>query len=489
MSQEVSRRTFLRGSLTAAAAVVGFDTVLRGWVSAAELPRAHFALAEGFPSFDGSLLTDGASLAAASDDFGHMVHRQPSAVLKPGSVNDVVEMVMFARRNRIKVAARGQGHSTQGQSQVEAGVVIDMSTLSAIHEVNAADALVEGGARWIDLLQQTVAQGLTPPTLVDFIELSIGGTLSLGGIGSQSFRFGPQVDNVLELQVVTGEGEMVRCSPSQNRDLFDAARSGLGQVGIVVGARVRLIPAPPNARLYQAFYNELQAFLSDLEGLIDDGRFDTVQGFAVSDGSGGWLYQLETTKYFAPGGEPDDAALMAGLSFTPGTQSAQDMSYFDYLNRLAPLIAFLRQVGAWDLPHPWVNLFVPAASALTLIGETLANLVAEDVGQGPILIYPFNRDLFTAPLFRVPEERHFYVFSLLRNAVPPTPERAAGLVADNRALYERATELGGKRYPFDSVLMTKHDWQKHYQPVWGQLVSAKQAYDPDGILTPGQGIF
>ena len=53
--------------------VVGFDTVLRGWVSAAEAARGPFALAEGFPSFDGSLLTDGASLAAAADDFGHMV--------------------------------------------------------------------------------------------------------------------------------------------------------------------------------------------------------------------------------------------------------------------------------------------------------------------------------------------------------------------------------------------------------------------------------
>lgn len=489
MSREVSRRTFLRSSMAAAVAVVGFDTAGRSWVRAAQLARGQFALAEGFPSFDGSLLTDGASLSAAADDFGHLVQRQPTAVLKPGSVNDVVEMVRFARRNRIKVAARGQGHSTQGQSQVEAGVVVDMSTLGAVHEVNAADALVDGGARWIDLLQQTVPQGLTPPTLVDFLELSVGGTLSLGGIGSQSFRYGPQVDNVLELRVVTGEGELVTCSPSHNRDLFEAARSGLGQFGLIVGARVRLVPAPPSARLYESFYNDLPAFLSDLERLIDDGRFDTVQGFAVPDGAGGWLYQLETTKYFAPGGEPDDAALLAGLSFIPGTQTAQDVPYFDYLNRLAPVVAFLRQVGAWFVPHPWVNLFVPAAQARTFIGETLSNLAAEDVGQGPILIYPFNRGLFTAPFFRVPDGRHFFVFSLLRNALPPTPERANGLVAANRALFERATELGGKRYPFDSVPMTRHDWQKHYQPAWGRFVSAKRAYDPEGILTPGQGIF
>lgn len=490
MSGEISRRTFLRGTLTAGAlVVVGFDTGRRSWVSAAELARGHFALAESFPTFDGMLLLDDATRAAAADDFGHLIHRQPLAVLKPGSVSDIVSMIRFARRNNIQVAARGQGHSTQGQAQVEAGVVIDMSTLSAVHEINPTNALVDGGTRWLDLLQQTVPQGLTPPTLVDFLELSIGGTLSLGGIGSQAFRYGPQVDNVLELQVVTGEGELVTCSATQNADLFDAARAGLGQFGLVVRARVRLIAAPPSVRLYHALYGNLAAFLSDLESVIDDGRFDTVQGFALPDGAGGWLYQLEAGKYFAPGQEPDDNALLAGLAFTPGTQTAQDMSYFDYLNRLAPLVAFLRQIGVWAFPHPWVNLFVPAANAQTLIGETLAALTVDDVGQGPILIYPFNRQQFRTQFFRVPDARHFFIFSLLRNAVPPTPERAAQLVAANRTLFERAVALGGKRYPFDSVPVTRHDWQRHYQPLWGAFVSAKRHFDPDGILTPGQGIF
>jgi FAD/FMN-containing dehydrogenase len=297
------------------------------------------------------------------------------------------------------------------------------------------------------------------------------------------------VDNVRELQVVTGEGKLVTCSATHNRALFEAARSGLGQFGLIVRARVRLIPAPPNARLYHAFYSSLPAFLSDLERLIDDGRFDTVQGFAVPDGAGGWLYQLETGKYFSPGHEPDDASLLSGLAFNPGTQSAQDMTYFDYLNRLAPLVAFLRQIGVWAFPHPWVNLFVPARSAKTLIGETLATLTVDDVGQGPILIYPFNRQLFRAPFFRVPDSRHFFIFSLLRNAVPPTPERAAQLVAANRTLFERAVGFGGKRYPFDSVPMTRYDWQKHYQPLWGAFVSAKRHFDPAEILTPGQGIF
>ena len=489
MTKETSRRTFLRGTLASAVVVAGFDTGLRSWVSAAELEQHASALVHGFPDFDGVLLLDDASRAAAADDFGHLVHRQPLAVLRPGSVNDVVKLVRFARENNIKVAARGQAHSTQGQAQVEAGVVVDMTTLATVHEINPTNALVDAGTRWLDLLTQTIAQGLTPPILVDFLELSIGGTLSLGGIGSQAFRFGPQVENVLELHVVTGKGDLVVCSATSNTALFESVRSGLGQFGLIVRARVRLIPAPPNARLYHAFYSSLTSFLSDLEKLIDDRRFDTVQGFAVPDGAGNWLYQLETTKNFSPGNEPDDAALLNGLAFDPGTQTVQDMTYFDYLNRLAPLVAFLRQIGVWDFPHPWINLFVPAANAETLIGETLANLTVDDVGQGPILIYPFNRELFRAPFFRVPDSRHFFIFSLLRNAVPPTPERAAELVAANRILFDRAVSLGGKRYPNDSVPVTNHDWQKHYQPLWGDFVSVKRHFDPSEILTPGQGIF
>ena len=130
-------------------------------------------------------------------------------------------------------------------------MVIDMSTLATVHEINAGDALVDAGLRWSDLLRQTLPLRLAPPTLNDYIDLSIGGTLSVGGVGAQSFRRGPQVDNVLELTVVTGRGELVTCSPTQNRQLFDAVRAGLGQFGVIVQARLRLVPAAAQNPLLQ----------------------------------------------------------------------------------------------------------------------------------------------------------------------------------------------------------------------------------------------
>ena len=56
-------------------------------------------------------------------------------------------MVKFARQNGIKVAARGQGHSTQGQSQVEAGVVIDLSSMANIHEIEHDETVVDAGIK------------------------------------------------------------------------------------------------------------------------------------------------------------------------------------------------------------------------------------------------------------------------------------------------------------------------------------------------------
>jgi cytokinin dehydrogenase len=249
------------------------------------------------------------------------------------------------------------------------------------------------------------------------------------------------------------------------------------------------VPALPSTRYYKAIYDDLSVFLADLLFLIHDGRFDTVQGFVNALEGGGWNYTLETTKNFAPGHEPDDAALLAGLHFLPGQQTSEDIPYFDYLNRLGPTVEFLKQIGVWSFPHPWVDLLIPTSQAASFIGGTLAALDPADMGQGPVIVYPYLGNHFTAPNFRVPAGETFFLFGLLRTAVPPTPERSAELVAANRNLFEQARAVGGFFYPIDSVPMSPEDWRRQFGPRWPQFFAAKQAFDPDALLAPGQGIF
>lgn len=147
MRQNTSRRSVLQGLITSAI-VIGFDLTTRSWVTSASATSVF----ESLPSLDGVLYTNNATLTDASIDFGNIVHRQPIAVLKPGSIEDIVQVIQFARARKLKVAPRGQGHSTYGQSQVEAGIVIDLSTLNKIHFIGTDRAIVDAGVVWSQLL-------------------------------------------------------------------------------------------------------------------------------------------------------------------------------------------------------------------------------------------------------------------------------------------------------------------------------------------------
>lgn len=62
-----------------------------------------------------------------------------------------------------------------------------------------------GGELWIDVLRAALKEGLAPRSWTDYLYLSIGGTLSNAGVGGQTFLFGPEISNVLQLDVVTGK--------------------------------------------------------------------------------------------------------------------------------------------------------------------------------------------------------------------------------------------------------------------------------------------
>ncbi len=484
MGQNTSRRSVLQGLITSTI-IIGFDLTTRSWVTSANAT----SLFESLPPLTGVLYTDNTTLTAASQDFGNIIHHQPIAVLKPGSIEDIVKVIKFARIHKLKVAPRGQGHSTYGQSQVEAGIVIDLSTLNQIGFIHTNRVVVDAGVLWSQLLQQTLVRGFTPPVLTDYIELSVGGTLSVGGIGGATHRYGVQIDNVLELKVVTGTGHLKTCSRFENSDLFTSVLAGLGQFAIIVQATIKLIPASTNARVFQLYYDDIATFTRDQLKIINDERFNYVEGQLVPNNAGGWRYLLEAASFYTPPSIPNNNRLLAGLNYTSGTQQIEDKSYFDFLNRLAPTVAFLKSIGVWSYPHPWLDLFVPASVVNSFVGKVAATLTLADTGQGPILLYPFKTKHLHLPNFRVPKEKIAFLFSLLRTAVPPDDSVITRMVNDNRKLFEQNRDLGGYRYPIGSLSLSHHDWEQHFHAVWGNLVAAKRRYDPDNLLTPGQGIF
>ena len=168
----------------------------------------------------------------------------PLAVLKPASVSDVMKALRYANETGLKVSVRGQGHSRWGQTLAADGILIDSSTLNAVAISDAGVAEAQTGAQWYMVVEPALQRGLVPPTLGTCLKLSVGGILNVGGYSNSSHLHGGIVDQVLELEVVTGDGRLIECSPRRNGELFDMTLGGMGNIAMMTRAKVRLMPAP-----------------------------------------------------------------------------------------------------------------------------------------------------------------------------------------------------------------------------------------------------
>ncbi|MFD5090720.1 FAD-binding protein [Amycolatopsis thailandensis] len=442
---------------------------------------------EILPAIAGEILTGEAALSAAGRDWGNLIHARPGLVVRPASVTDVAVVLRFAAARGLPVAARGAGHSPYGQGQVEGGIVLDMTALPPRRVVTGDLVSVDAGACWREVLETTLPYGLTPPVLTDYLDLTVAGTLVVGGIGGATHHHGTQTDCVAELEVVTGTGEVLTCSRDTDRELFDAVLGGLGQCGVITRATLRLIPAPARARRWKLYYDSLPAFLADQRAVVGDGRFDYVEGQLIPV-DGGWRYMLEAVAYYTPADGPDEAALLDSLEF--GESEDEDTTYFDFLNRMADGEAALRAEGDWFRPHVWLNVFLTDGAVEEVVAETLAATGEAELGAtGLILLYPVRNDRLKTPLLRVPPGEFSWLFSPLRTGSPDDPLHNARLIELNVDLHRRARGLGGKVYPSNTLPMTTEDWREHFGPEWPKLADAKARYAPGNLLNPGQRLM
>jgi FAD/FMN-containing dehydrogenase len=121
--------------------------------------------------------------------------------------------------------------------------------------VDPADrtAHVQGGALWGDVDHETQFHGLaTTGGIVS--HTGVGGVSLGGGIGWLMRKHGLTVDNLLEAEVVTADGDVVRASADDHPDLFWAIRGGGGNFGVVSWFRFRLHPVGPTVMAGPVFW-------------------------------------------------------------------------------------------------------------------------------------------------------------------------------------------------------------------------------------------
>jgi cytokinin dehydrogenase len=489
----INRRRFL-GGVGATALVVGFEPASRLWLGSAEADTTpSFAKV---PELDGALTVALPDRQADSTDEGRIVSRLPAAVLRPGSVRDIQKMIVFCRQHGIKVATRGQGHTTNGQGLTD-GLIIENRSLATIHSLGPDGADVDAGVLWRELADAAAPKGLTPPLFTTYTGLSIAGTLSVGGFPAQN-DLGLQIDHVRRLQVVTGTGELVTCSAKQNPDLFEVMLGGLGQCGVITRATIDLVPARSRARVHQLYYpiTDTARMFADLRTLLGRGEFDGVYTLIFAPGPQ-LVYQINALSLYDAGHEPDSTTLLRGLSVPASSATLTDSSYLDWVKRYDPVIESWRRNNQWDdLIKPWYDVILPESQIEPYVSAVMPTLTPADFGPptGIGFLFPQRRSQLTREFFRLPPPdggEWVFLFDILTSSAKPGPDPAYVQATQdrNRRLFDQAHALGATRYPIGTLDFATADWKAQYGDTWPKLVWLKRRHDPDLILTPGPGIF
>jgi FAD/FMN-containing dehydrogenase len=437
--------------------------------------------------------------AAAHDEFltnfGHVHYWRPTVVVKPTSTQDVQAALAWARRHGLTVSTRGAAHSQSELAINQGGVLLDMKSMSRILAVDAAAATVtvEPGAIWRDVVARVYRQGLIPPVLTNNLSVTVGGTLSIAGIGVASFRYGAQTDNVDELEVVTIDGTLHRCSRKEKSDLFWGVLSGLGQLAVIVKATLRLRRPKAMTRTYYLLYDDARRFMEDARTAMDSGRWDYIESWCAPNLQGlkwvegvrapfaRWFFPAHFTVEFEPGAPPDDAAMLEGL--TPyDNLLVDDLPTHEFANRLVPVFDLWKKLGTWEHIHPWMEGILPYSTAGDYIDAVLPDLSPGVQVGGHVLLWPAKTSVSEVPLFMHPREEHLIGFGILP-AVPPRMWEQA------RPRLQMASDLligmGGKRYLSGFIQFTPEQWREHFGDQWDRFAALKKQYDPDNRLNPG----
>jgi len=170
------------------------------------------------------------------------VDQHPAAVAEPRSVQDVADVLRFARQHGLRVAAQGTGHNAAPLGLLADTILVKTTAMRQVSVDPAARiARAEAGAVWLDVAEAAAPHGLaalagSAPN-VGVVGYTIGGGMSWLGRA-----YGLAANNVEAIEVVTADGRLVRADACTEPDLFWALRGGGGSFGVVTAIELRLFP-------------------------------------------------------------------------------------------------------------------------------------------------------------------------------------------------------------------------------------------------------
>jgi FAD/FMN-containing dehydrogenase len=152
------------------------------------------------------------------------------------------EVLHRARDRGLRVAIAGSKHSMGGHTIYPDGVVLNMLPFNHMHLDPQAGILnVGAGARWTEVLPYLEAHGCSVAVMQSNNSFSVGGSLSVNCHGWQH-NHPPIASTVEALRLMKADGTVVRCTRTENRELFHLVLGGYGLFGVILDVDLRVVP-------------------------------------------------------------------------------------------------------------------------------------------------------------------------------------------------------------------------------------------------------
>ncbi len=215
---------------------------------------------------DKKYLTDGLNL-----DYG-----DADALVFAENTKEIAEVIKFANENSIPVTPRGAGSCLTGATiPNKKGIILDLSKMNKILEIDEENLLVtvEPGVLLKEVQKYVEEKGLFYPPDPGEKASTIGGNISTNAGGMRAVKYGVTRDYVRELEVVTGNGELITVGSktiknSSGLDVKNLIIGSEGTLGVITKAVLKLIPKPKHTVSILISFDSLEYGINSVSRII-----------------------------------------------------------------------------------------------------------------------------------------------------------------------------------------------------------------------------
>ena len=211
---------------------------------------------------------------------GLSAYRQvPMVVALPATEEEVARVIRVCGEFDVPVVARGAGTGLSGGAlPLGNGVLLSLAKLMRILDIDplARTARVQPGVRNLAISEAAAPHGLYyAPDPSSQIACTIGGNVAENSGGVHCLKYGLTVHNVLQVRMVTMDGEVVTIGSlapdTQGYDLLALLTGSEGLLGVITEITVKLLPRPQCAQVVMAAFDTVEAAGSAVANVIAAG--------------------------------------------------------------------------------------------------------------------------------------------------------------------------------------------------------------------------